>query len=199
METPLSPRRRCGIYGGSFNPIHNGHTRLGKALCQDGWVDELWFMLSPLNPLKQGSADLLPDADRLALARLAVEEDPQLRVSDFEFSLPRPSYMAHTLEALRKAWPEREFVLVIGADNWLDFHRWHQPEAILAHHRVVVYPRPGYTLQAESLPEGVSLAQTPLIDLSSTAIRQQIAQGACRGEGLAPRVWEEIKQKGYYH
>lgn len=197
METPLTPCR-CGIYGGSFNPIHNGHTQLGKALCKGGWVDELWFMLSPQNPLKQEATDLLPDADRLALARLAVAGDPRLRVSDFECALPRPSYMAHTLEALRKTFPEREFVLVIGADNWLDFHRWHQPEEILAHHRVVVYPRPHYPIRDETLPQGVSLADTPLIDLSSTSIRQQIAQGTYDGEGIHPAVWEEIQRKGYY-
>ncbi len=105
-----------GIYGGSFNPIHQGHLALGRWLVRHTLVDELWFMVSPQNPLKP-AAGLLDDNARLRLARLAVGRSRRLRVSDFEFSLPRPSFMADTLAALRQAHPEHDFVLVIGADN----------------------------------------------------------------------------------
>lgn len=187
-----------GIYGGSFNPIHRGHTQLAEQLCREGRVDELWFLLSPQNPLKR-QADLLPDEERLRLARLAVEESRQMKVSDFELRLPRPSFMANTLAALRAACPDRRFVLIIGADNWLEFHRWYHPEEIRAHHPILVYPRPGYPLKAEELPEGVTLTDTPLLNISSTALREEIRNGTYRGDDrLHPAVWKEIQAGGYY-
>ena len=191
-------RRRCGIYGGSFNPIHNGHTRLGKALCDQGLVDELWFLVSPLNPLKQQDTSLLDDRARLRLARLAIGRSRRLRVSDFEMHLPRPSYMVNTLSLLREQHPELEFLLVIGADNWERFPQWYKHEEILQHHTVIIYPRPGYQTEESTLPPGVTLADTPLIDLSSTEIRRRIARGDYDGEGLSPNVWKEIQAKGYY-
>lgn len=193
-----SGKKRTAIYGGSFNPIHLGHTSLGDWLCQEGYVEELWFLVSPLNPLKQQDTTLLDDAARLDLARLAVEEKSTLRVSDFEMHMPRPSYMVHTLEALRSTYPDREFVLVIGADNWLAFPRWYQPEEIMAHHNLLVYPREGYDIDPATLPQEVQLVNAPLYPISSTDIRHAIARGTCQGEWLHPKVWEEIQAKGYY-
>lgn len=186
---------RTGIYGGSFNPIHTGHTTLGKALVDSGMVDELWFLVSPQNPLKKDS-ELLDDQHRLELARIAVEESDVLRVSDFEFTLPRPSYMINTLEKLESAYPHRAFTLVIGADNWERFPRWYKSEEILAKYPIIVYPRPGFLL--ENVPETVQIADTPLLDISSTEIRERISQGKFDGEGLHPAVWKEIQEKGYY-
>lgn len=187
-----------GIYGGSFNPIHNGHTQLAERLCQDYGLDEMWLLVSPRNPLKQEVTDLLDEEARLSLARLAVRRHPCLKVSDFEFRLPRPSYTAHTLEALRKAYPDRRFTLVIGADNWLSFNRWKSPDEILRHHRILIYPRPGYPVDAATLPSGVCLADTPLIDISSTELRRIIASSGDASYGLAPEVWNEIRRKKYY-
>lgn len=184
-----------GLYGGSFNPIHTGHLSLGRWLVRHGWVDELWFLVTPHNPLKDAS-DLLPDALRLQLARLAVGRSRSLRVSDFEFHLPRPSFMVHTLEALRTAYPQYDFVLVIGADNWLRFPQWHKADEILRHHRIIVYPRPGYTIDAATLPSNVTLVNTPLIDLSSSQIRANIRREgtAYNGAGLTPRVWKALQE-----
>jgi len=189
---------RIGIFGGSFNPIHTGHTRLGQWLVRKNYVDELWFMVSPLNPLKQDSTELLPDELRLQLAQLAVEGKTGLRVSDFEMHLPRPSYMVHTLAQLRQAYPQHEFLLIIGADNWLRFNQWRNSEEIMLHHRLLVYPRPGYALDTTSMPQGVNLVATPLFDISSTQIRQAIANGHYHGRGLSPKVWKSIKQNRYY-
>lgn len=189
---------RIGIFGGSFNPIHTGHTRLGQWLIRKNYVDELWFMVSPLNPLKQNSTELLPDGLRLQLAQLAVEGKAGLRVSDFEMHLPRPSYMVHTLAQLRQAYPQHEFLLIIGADNWLRFNQWRNSEEIMLHHRLLVYPRPGYALDTASMPQGVSLVATPLFNISSTQIRQAIAHGHYHGRGLSPKVWKSIKQNRYY-
>ena len=191
----MGKRITTGIYGGSFNPIHDGHTRLGTALCEMGLVDELWFVVSPHNPHKLHDG-LLEDTARLELAKMAVQESNCLQVSDVEFHLPRPSYMVHTLEKLRAENPEREFVLVMGADNWERFPLWHRHEEILRHHRIIVYPRPGYSL--DNLPPSVTLAQTPLIPISSTDIREKIHKGCFQGEGLHPDVWKEITIKGYY-
>ena len=187
-----------GIYGGSFNPIHQGPTTLGRWLVRHKYLDELWFLVSPQNPLKPASG-LLDDRARLHLARLAVGRKRGLRVSDFEFRLPRPSYMVNTLAALRETYPEREFVLVIGADNWERFPDWYQSAEILRHHRLLIYPRPGSPVDATALPAGVQLVDTPLLDISSTQIRDAIrTQSSYDGFGLDSRVWTEIKAKGYY-
>ena len=185
-----------GIYGGSFNPIHEGHICLAKALAESGFVDEMWLLVSPQNPFKV-DADLLDDDERLRLASLAVADVPGVEVCDREFSLPRPSYMYNTLQALSEEHPNREFVLVIGADNWERFPDWYRSKDILASYRVIIYPRPGYELG--KLPRRVKLADTPLLDISSTEIRRRIAsEPAYNGEGLPPVVWQEIKEKGYY-
>lgn len=192
-------RVRTGIYGGSFNPIHLGHTRLGEWLCREGLVDELWFLVSPQNPLKTNATDLLDDDLRLILTNLAVEESGTLKVSDFEMHLPRPSYMVSTLRNLCQAYPERHFTLVIGADNWHRFPQWKDHEEILRHYDIIIYPRDGYPIDASTLPPGVTLAiGAPLFDISSTDIRKAIAEGNCNGEWLAPAVWEEIRRRGLY-
>lgn len=189
---------RTGIYGGSFNPIHTVHLSLARSLIRQGLLDELWYVVSPQNPFKQQATDLLPDEVRLHLTRLAVADEPNIKVSDVEMHLPRPSYMANTLAVLREKYPDREFILVIGADNWLAFERWYHWQEILAQHSLIVYPRPGYPIDASTLPPNVTLASTPLIDISSTEIRRKIRTSAYAGEGLKPAVWQEIKRKGYY-
>ena len=134
-----SKRLVTGIYGGSFNPIHEGHVCLAKALAESGFVDEMWLLVSPQNPFKV-NAELLDDEERLHLARLAVADVPGVEVCDREFTLPRPSYMYNTLTALSAEHPDREFVLVIGADNWERFPDWYRSKDILSAYRVIVYP-----------------------------------------------------------
>ena len=186
------------LFGGSFNPIHTGHIALGQWLVQHHYVDEIWFLVSPQNPLKPASG-LLDDQARLRLARLAIGRKRRLRVSDFEFHLPRPSYMVHTLEQLRATYPERDFVLIIGADNWQRFPQWYHSEEILRHHRLIIYPRPGYSIDPASLPEGSKVVETPLLDISSTQIREAIAHDPdYDGQGLTPAVWREIQKQHYY-
>jgi nicotinate-nucleotide adenylyltransferase len=186
---------KTGLYGGTFNPIHIGHTQLSQALLDAHLVDEMWLLVSPQNPFKKNQK-LLDDDARLQMAKLAVRGIPNLTVSDYEFHLPRPSYMVNTLAHLRQDFPEREFVLIIGADNWERFPMWYKSEEILAHHRLIVYPRPGFELK--DIPADVTIADTPLIDISSTEIRAQIKDPDYHGEGLSPAVWKEIKKKGYY-
>ena len=188
--------KQTGIYGGSFNPIHLGHVCLAKALADSGLVDEMWLLVSPQNPFKVDE-HLLDDEKRLHLARLAVAKVPGVEVCDREFYLPRPSYMYNTLQALTQEHPDHEFVLVIGADNWERFPAWYRSEDILSRYRIIIYPRPGYTLQ--DVPQNVTIANTPLLDISSTEIRHRIATDPdYYGEGLPPAVWKEIRRKRLY-
>lgn len=186
---------RTGIYGGSFNPIHLGHTLLGEALVKMGIVDEMWLLVSPQNPFKVNQS-LLPDEDRLFLAELAVEGNKHLQVCDAEFHLPRPSYMVNTLKVLSNRHPERSFLLVIGADNWERFPQWYKSEEILRNHQLVIIPRPGY--EVKDAPKNAIVASTPLYDISSTQIREAISNGTFDGAGLHPAVWKRIQQEGYY-
>lgn len=192
-------KKRTVLYGGSFNPIHLGHLALGQYLLETQPVDEVWYMISPQNPLKQADG-LLPDADRLELVRKAVEGCAGLAACDFEFRLPRPSYTVHTLEAIRRAFPDREFSLLIGADNWAHFPRWHQFRKILDENEIFVYPRTGYPLHTEDLPPQVHVLDAPLFDASSTDIREAIAGGNPESVAglLPPAVYREILRRGFY-
>jgi len=138
---------KIAIYGGTFNPPHKGHTSLAKSLVTQGLVDEVWLLVSPLNPFKQAqTSEFAPYDDRLKMTELAVSRIKGLRASDFENHLPRPSYMLTTLDELSKAYPEHQFVLVIGADNWQSFDRWYKYEEILAKYPILIYNRPGYDI-----------------------------------------------------
>lgn len=184
---------KTGIFSGSFNPIHIGHLALANYLCEFEGLDEVWFMVSPQNPLKE-QADLWPDALRLKLVELAIEGYHRFRVSDFEFHLPRPSYSVHTLEKLRETYPEREFYLIIGSDNWSMFHYWREPERIIAENRIWIYPRPGFPVDESLLPETVRTVHSPMFEVSSTFIRQALKQGKDVRYFLHPEVNRHITE-----
>ena len=183
--------KKVGIFGGSYNPIHIGHLALANYLCEYSDLDEIWFMVSPQNPLKRNDK-LWDDNLRLELVRLAVEDYPKLHASDFEFHLPRPSYTINTLDALKEKYPEHEFTLIIGADNWQLFPRWRAADEIIDRHHILVYPRPGYEIDASTLPASVRKVNTPLLEVSSTFIRESLAQGKDIRYFLHPKVWERI-------
>ena len=166
-----------GLFGGSFNPIHNGHVRLAKSLLQKAALDEVWFLVSPQNPFKQDQ-QLLDDDKRLQLVRLALKEEPQLMASDFEFHLPKPSYTWNTLQALEQEYPERKFTLLIGGDNWEAFDKWYRYEDILKRYPIIVYPRKGSKVSDVKFQDSdIQIVETPLINISSTQIRQRLQEG----------------------
>jgi nicotinate-nucleotide adenylyltransferase len=167
---------RTGVFSGSFNPIHIGHLALANYLCEYGFLDEVWFLVTPHNPLKDETG-LWDDDFRLELTQLAVGDYPKFKVSDFEFHLPRPSYTVHTLAALKKAYPEHDFTLIIGSDNWEIFPQWFQPETIIEQFSILIYPRLGYPIDASSLPDSVQLVDAPIFDISSTEIRKALDEG----------------------
>ena len=200
MYNHVHTRIITGVYGGSFNPIHVGHTAMAERLVSTGMVDELWLVVSPQNPLKSNDC-LWDDGLRLALARLAVSGIDGVEVSDIEFGLPRPNYMADTLLALSRRYPEREFVLVVGWDNWVIFDRWYHWQEILDGYRVIVLPRGQQggdsSCQIGSVERGgdVRFARFPLVDMSSTWIRHQIETNPhYDGLGLKDEVWRRIRQ-----
>ena len=166
--------RSIGLFGGSFNPIHNGHIALARQLKELAGVDEVWLMVSPQNPLKQGSTELLDDRLRYEIACIALQGEEGLVACDYELHLPKPSYTWHTLQQLHQDYPQHTFVLLIGADNWQLFPRWYHAADILAAHDVVVYPRRNSPVDRSQLPSRVTLVDTPLLDISSTEIRQRV-------------------------
>ena len=187
-----------GVYGGSFNPIHLGHTSMAREIVRQGLVDEMWLVVSPQNPLKDSG--LWDDGFRLELARAAVRDVEAVEVSDVEFGLPKPNYMVNTLETLSAQFPDREFVLVIGQDNWDCFHRWYKWEDILQRYRLMVLPRqtgePCDNARRDGVCGRVTFVDTPLINISSTWIRSQtIDNPQYKGEGLDSKVWEMIREK----
>lgn len=182
-----------GIFSGSFNPIHIGHLALANYLCEYEGLDELWFMVTPHNPLKEED-ELMEDKLRLELVKLAIEGYPKFRASDFEFHLPRPSYTIHTLDELKRAYPEPVFSLIIGADNWTLFSRWYESERLLAENPIIIYPRPGYPVEAASLPENVKLSSSPVFEISSTFIREALKEGKDVRYFLHPAVYERLKK-----
>lgn len=189
---------RTGIFGGTFNPIHLGHLALANYLCEENWVDELWFLITPQNPFKQEQT-LLDNHLRMKMVEAAIADYPRFKASDFEFTLPRPSYTVTTLQKLSEAYPDREFVLIIGADNWAAFDKWKSPEEILRNHRILVYPRPGYEINPHELPAQVKAVNTPLLEISSTFVRESIASGKDIRYFLHPEVYRFIKQHQLYN
>lgn len=179
---------RTGLFGGSFNPIHNGHIRLARHLLVAAKLDEVWFMVSPQNPLKK-QRDLLDDGKRLELVRMALAEEPRMEACDYEFRLPRPSYTWNTLQHLASDYPDRVFTLLVGGDNWANFAKWRNAGDILNNYSIVVCPRSGSPIDKESLPPTVTVVDTPLIDISSTEVRRRLRASETI-EGLVPRSVE---------
>lgn len=194
--------KSIGIFGGSFNPIHCGHIALAQEILRQTTLDEIWLMVSPQNPLKQ-QADLLTDDERLRLARKALEGVDGIHACDFEFHLPRPSYTWHTLEAIRQAYPDCQFSLIIGGDNWQQFNRWYRADDIRKHYPIIVYPRHSTLHSSPSTlhPPHSTLHEPPLVlhdlpffDISSTEVRQRVKSGKSI-DGLVPdTIIDDVKR-----
>ena len=180
---------KIGIFSGSFNPIHLGHTRLAAFIRQQAGLDEVWLMVSPNNPLKAASG-LMDEKLRYHLAQLATAELEGIRPSDFELHLPRPSYTIHTLEQLTAAYPQHQFSLIIGSDNMAIFHKWKDWQRILALYPIIVYPREGDDLAAlkQQYPMMHVIEGAPLLNISATEIRAHLQDDTLLREWLHPDV-----------
>lgn len=191
---------KIGVYSGSFNPIHIGHTILGSYLIDFTDIDEVWYLISPLNPFKQEDKSLLDESLRLEMARLGLSKYPKLVASDYEFFLPRPSYTHFTLKSLKESYPEHEFTLVIGSDNWQEFHRWKDYQCILKNFSIMIFKRLGYsgTEIEKTLQENVRLLDAPIIEISSTNIRNIILDKKDFRPYLSSEVYDFIIENQLY-
>lgn len=188
---------KIGVFCGSFDPIHMGHAMVANYLSQFCGLDRVWLMPSPLNPLKQDNPPVA-DAHRLEMCRLIARKCAAVAASDFEFGLTLPSYTYNTLRRLRESYPEHEFHLVIGSDNWLCFDRWRNRREIQEQFPIIIYPRPGYPVE-EVLPDGVTLlADAPQALISSTFVRKAISEKKNMNFFIAPEVSEYIKKHRLY-
>lgn len=190
--------KHIALYFGSFNPPHVGHTALASYILENSAIDELWFVVSPQNPLKEKSALIAPRT-RLELTRLAVSAHPRIRVSDIEFYLPQPNYTIFTLTVLSEKFPDYSFGILMGADNLMHFHKWKNYKAILENHHIWCYPRPGFEVSEEFAKHpSVSMVDAPQIELSSSMIRKMIKENKDIRFFVRESVYEMIDREGLY-
>lgn len=191
-------KQQIGIFSGSFNPVHAGHLILANYICEFTEVEEVWFVVSPHNPLKE-SAELLDDDIRLEMVRLALEKFDNMVVSDVEFQMPRPSYTIDTLTRLTEEHPDKDFSLIIGSDNWQQFHKWKEFRSLIKNYRILIYPRRGgEVVIPEECKASVRLVEAPIVEVSSTFIRESIGAGKNMRAFLPPNVYDFIVRNGLY-
>lgn len=186
-----------GVYGGTFNPLHNGHIALAKAFLSQARLDEVWFVVSPQNPFKANDI-LLDDNLRLLMVKEALKDEQRLMACDVEFGLPKPSYMYLTLRHLREKYPDYSFTLLIGGDNWAAFDRWRNADEIIRNHSIAIYPREGDDIDTSSLPPNAMLLQVPLLNISSTEVRRRVHDHQPIDNLVPPSVARIIAERGCY-
>lgn len=190
--------KRIGIFGGSFDPVHTGHVSLARNILANSGLDEVWMMPTPLNPLKKSKGYCASDQDRLEMLRLACRDTEGLVASDYEYSRPKPAYTADTLDALSLDYPDCNFSLIIGSDNWAIFDKWRNYTHIIDHFEVIVYTRPGYLDKSVGL-KNVRSVESTLYDISSTEIRLMLLnRDAGVNKYLHPEVYNYIKTNNLY-
>lgn len=188
--------RKVGLLGGSFNPVHVGHIMLASYMSQYTCLDEVWLVLSPSNPLKDADI-LIDDNHRMDMLETAIGDNKHIYVCGIELTMPRPSYTINTLDQLRCIYPDVDFRLIIGSDNWLIFDKWKDSQRIIKEYGVMVYPRPGYEVEIDDI-EGVEFINAPVVNLSSTFIRDGLAQNKDMGAFLPNGVNEYILKHSLY-
>ncbi|MCF8365852.1 MAG: nicotinate-nucleotide adenylyltransferase [Bacteroidales bacterium] len=190
-------KQKTGLFFGSFNPVHTGHMIVAAYMREFTDLDQVWFVVSPQNPLKDKSS-LLPDHHRLMLLKTAIENDPAFKVSDIEFKMPKPSYTIDTLTWLSEKYPERDFVLIAGTDILDSFHKWKNYQVLLEYYSVYIYSRPGFDAGKYTRHSSIKFIDAPLMEISSSFIRNAISKGKDVRYMLPPRVWEYIKEMHFY-
>jgi len=186
-----------GLYFGSFNPIHNGHLMLANYLVENSGLDALWFVISPQNPFKTKES-LLPDYQRLELVNRAIEGYTKFAACDIEFSMPKPSYTIDTLTYLGEKYPKREFALIMGTDNLDRLDRWKNYEQIINNHKIIVFPRNGSDGGALRSHPNVKIVDTPIIEVSSTFIRESIRNGKDVRFFMPEKVFEYVDEMNFW-
>ena len=185
-----------GLYFGSFNPIHNGHLIIAKHVLNNTTIKQVWLVVSPHNPLKK-SAQLLNEYHRLHLAQLAIDGENDLKVSNIEFGLPKPSYTIDTLTHLKERHPTYQFSVIMGSDSFCNIEKWKNYKTLLANYDLLIYKRPGFDI-TETHGATVKVLDAPLLEISSTHIRELIKNKKSFRYLVPDIVKEEIENNNYY-
>lgn len=194
---------RTGLYFGSFNPIHIGHIAIAGYMTEFTGIDNVWFVVSPHNPLKKKEI-LLDDNQRLHMVRLAVGDNDQLKASDIEFRLPAPSFTIDTLTYLSEKYPAHEFCLIMGEDNLYTLHKWKNVDRLVDNYTFYIYPRiESFRPDNRELDRILNTAEirmvdAPRMDISSTFIRNGIKAGKDMSYFVPPEVWKYIREMHFY-
>ncbi len=186
-----------GLFFGSFNPIHIGHMALANYFVEYTELKEVWFVVSPHNPLKEKDT-LLHHRQRMQMVNLAIGDNAKLKASDIEFNLPQPSYTINTLAHLKEKYPRKKFALIMGADNLKTFHKWKNYEEILKRYPIYVYPRPGYDGGDLLNHPNVKMTEAPVLEISSSFIRKAIKEGKSPEYFMHPAVWAYVQEMHFY-
>ncbi len=190
---------KIGLFFGSFNPIHHGHLIIANIMATTTDLDEVWFVVSPKNPFKSSNS-LLHEHDRYEMVEVAIKGNPNFMVSDIEFHMPRPSFTIDTMTYLADKHPHHQFFLIIGSDNLLSFHKWKNSQSILDNFGLLVYRRPGYSEKKFKVQDrsNIRYVEAPLLEISATFIRKQIAQGHSIQYLTPDPVIHMIKDRKFY-
>ncbi|WP_452224856.1 nicotinate (nicotinamide) nucleotide adenylyltransferase [Lacinutrix chionoecetis] len=188
-----------GLYFGSFNPIHVGHLIIANQLVENSDLDQVWFVVTPHNPFKKKSS-LLDNYQRLEMVHLATKDYSKLKESNIEFNLPQPNYTINTLTYLQEKYPAYQFSLIMGEDNLKSFHKWKNYELILENHNIYVYPRISEGQVASQFTEHKKIhrVEAPIIEISSTLIRNGIKEGKNVKPLLPEHVWNYLDEMNFY-
>jgi len=187
---------KIGLFFGSFNPIHTGHLIIANHILNESTLDKIWFVVSPANPFKTNS-DLLDEVARLSLVEISIQNDERIAASDIEFPLSRPSFTINTLLVLRNDYPDHQFSIVMGSDNFRDLDKWKNYDDIISNYKILIYSRTGSEVKNE-FNANIEVLNAPLLDISSTEIRKLVREGKSIRYLVPEPVEKEIRAKEYY-
>lgn len=188
---------KIGLFFGSFNPIHVGHMVIANHMLAHSDLDRIWFVVSPHNPLKEKNS-LLHERQRLQMVTMAIGDNNKMKASNIEFELPQPSYTINTLAYLKEKHPNNDFALIMGSDNLEGFHKWKNYEEILKNYELYVYPRPNSKTNELLKHKNVKMINAPLMEISSTAIRNAVKEKKDVRYFVPADVWEYIREMHFY-
>ncbi|MGI8892878.1 MAG: nicotinate (nicotinamide) nucleotide adenylyltransferase [Bacteroidia bacterium] len=189
---------KTGLFFGSFNPVHTGHLIIANYMAEFTDLDEVWFVVSPLNPLKKKET-LLADHHRLALVTRAIGDDyKKIKVSNIEFNLPQPSYTRNTLAYLEDKYPQNKFALIMGADNLITLPKWRNADLIIRNYEIYVYPRLQQGTEIKTIKGKINYVDAPVVEISSSFIREAIAKGRDVRFYLPEKAFLYIDEMNFY-
>lgn len=187
---------KIGLYFGSFNPVHIGHLIIASHVINNTALDRIWMIVSPQNPLKSSNS-LINEYDRFHMVQSALDGENKIKASNVEFKLPRPSYTVDTITYLKEKYPQHEFSIVMGSDSYSNITKWKNYEVLIKNNPLYIYERPGFKIE-NSLNANIQILKAPLLQISSTHIRELVKLGKSIRYMVPDIVKEEIERNGYY-